>query len=177
MLTRVDDDNWDNDFATAISPTALHLSHIKGQDNFGGLLSADRLKAFASIDGQRDDSGDWNDNFDGELVTIKGLQHWAEPDVQEQTIRPLPPRKADMKDKAPAELKAQHGHRRRKSKATVSSSSSSKSPVKAQFPTKFELPPRPDIIYREQSVEDYSDLLADNDNVFNNRPNLVVKVS
>ncbi len=48
--------------------------------------------------------------------------------------------------------------------------------MKAQFPTKFELPPRPDIIYREQSVEDYSDLLADNDSVFDNKPNLVLKV-
>jgi hypothetical protein len=148
----------------------LHLPHIKGQDNFGGLLSADRLKAFASIDGQRDDSDDWNENFDGELMTIKGLQQWADPDPQEQTIRPLP-RKSEKAEPKP------QGHRRQKSKSTTASSQASKSPIKAQFPAKFELPPRPDLIYREQSVEDYSDLLADNDTVFSSRLNLVVKVS
>ncbi len=89
----------------------MHLPHLKGQDNFGGLLSADRLKAFASIDGQRDDSGEWNDNFDGELMTIKGLQHWAEPEPQEQTIRPLP-KKLDRT----LEQKAQQGHRRQRSR-------------------------------------------------------------
>ena len=170
QLTRADDDNWDNDFATAISPSSLQLPHLKGQDNFGGLLSADRLKAFASIDGQRDDSDDWNDNFEGELMTIKGLQQWAEPEPQEQTIRPLP-----KKTEKTLEQKAQQGHRRQRSKANLVSQSS-RSPVKSQFPTKFELPPRPDLIYREQSVEDYSDLLADNDSVFSNRPNLVLKV-
>lgn len=158
-----DDDNWDNDFATTISPGALHLPHIKGQDNFGGLLSSDRLKAFASIDGARDDSENWDSTFDGELVTIKGLGHWAEPDPQEQTIRPLP-----RKSEKTAESKAPQSHRRQKSSKTSTSSSApqAKSPVKAQFSSKFELPPRRDLLFREQSTEDYSDLFDDNDNVF-----------
>jgi len=165
QLTLPDDDNWDNDFATTISPSALHLPHIKGQDNFGGLLSGDRLKAFASIDGVREDSENWDENFEGELMTIKGPGHWADIDPQEQTIRPLP-RKSDKESK--------HGHRRQKSKA---SGSHPKSPVKAQFGNKFQLPPRPDVVYREQSVEDYSDLFADSDNVFNKRLDVVGKVS
>ncbi|KAK0728591.1 hypothetical protein B0T26DRAFT_178050 [Lasiosphaeria miniovina] len=165
-----DDDNWDNDFATTISPSALNLPHIKGQDNFGGLLSGDRLKAFASIDGQRENSENWDENFDGELLTIKGLRHWSEPDPQEQTIRPLP-----RKTEKNAEPKAQQGHRRQRSKASVPGAPHPKSPVKPHFANKFELPPRPDVIYREQSVEDYSDLFADNDGVFNNRLNLIGK--
>ena len=166
VFSFLDDDNWDNDFATTISPSALHLPHIKGQDNFGGLLSSDRLKAFASIDGQRDDSDNWDSTFDGELVTIRGLGHWAEPDPQEQTIRPLP-RKVDKS----ADSKAHQNHRRQKSSKTSTSSNASqaKSPVKAQFNAKFELPPRRDLLYREQSTEDYSDLFDDNDNVFNHR--------
>jgi hypothetical protein len=161
-LTVTDDDNWDNDFATAISPSALHLPHIKGQDNFGGLLSSDRLKAFASIDDSRNDFETWDDNFDGELVTIKGPRPFAEADPQEQTIRPLPRKTEKVPDQKP------QGHRRQGSKASGPKTSHPKSPVKPHFGAKFELPPRPDLMYREQSVEDYSDLFADNDSVFNN---------
>ncbi len=37
-------------------------------------------EAFASIDGQREDSENWDSNFEGELLTIKGLGHWSEVD-------------------------------------------------------------------------------------------------
>ncbi|KAL2261244.1 hypothetical protein VTK26DRAFT_4515 [Humicola hyalothermophila] len=158
-----DDDNWDNDFATSISPSALHLPHIKGQDNFGGLLSGDRLKAFASIDGHRDDPDNWDANFEGELVTIKGLGHWSEADLQEETIRPL-----RKKPERSRESRIHQGHRRQRSSRNGSSSSQTRSPTK-HLGTKFELPPRPDILYREQTTEDYSDLIADNHQVFDRR--------
>ncbi|EAA32185.2 hypothetical protein GE21DRAFT_7765 [Neurospora crassa] len=152
-----DDDNWDNDFATAISPSALHLPHIKGQDNFGGLLSSDRLKAFASIDSSREDTENWDEDFGGEF---------------EQTIRPLPKRSDRVSDSK----SSQQGHRRqRSSKTTISSASQTKSPVRTQFGNKFELPPRPESIYREQSTEDYSDLFGDTDSVFSSRLNVAVK--
>ncbi|KAK3955332.1 hypothetical protein QBC32DRAFT_359429 [Pseudoneurospora amorphoporcata] len=152
-----DDDNWDNDFATAISPSALHLPHIKGQDNFGGLLSSDRLKAFASIDSSREDTENWDEDFGGDF---------------EQTIRPLPKRS----ERASDSKSSQQGHRRqRSSKTTVPSASQTKSPVRTQFGNKFELPPRPESIYREQSTEDYSDLFGDTDSVFNSRLNAAVK--
>lgn len=57
------DDNWDDDFATCISPSALQLPHMKPQDHFGGLLSAERLKAFATADNASDT---WNGDFEGE---------------------------------------------------------------------------------------------------------------
>lgn len=154
-----------------MSPGPLHLPHIKGQDNFGGLLSADRLKAFASIDDSRSQLESWDDTFEGGLLTIKGPRHHLpEIDTQEQTIRPLP-KKADKAE----EPKPQHGHRRQRSKASPPGPSQARSPVKAHLGGKFELPSRPDLIYREQSVEDYSDLFADNDSVFT-RPNPVIKV-
>ncbi|UPX16894.1 Non-specific serine/threonine protein kinase [Ascochyta rabiei] len=55
------DDNWDNDFAESISPRALKMPpHRKPQDNFGGLFSGDKLKAFASFEAVVDgpDGGD-----------------------------------------------------------------------------------------------------------------------
>ncbi|CAI4215347.1 unnamed protein product, partial [Parascedosporium putredinis] len=87
-----DDDNWDNDFATSISPSALHLPHLKPQDNFGGLLSADRLKAFASAVDLSDVSENYDDDFEGELLTIKVARNTSQDDsfdAQEKTIRPL----------------------------------------------------------------------------------------
>ncbi|KAK0635153.1 hypothetical protein B0T17DRAFT_482890 [Bombardia bombarda] len=165
-----DDDNWDNDFATTISPTALHLPHIKGQDNFGGLLSGDRLKAFASMESQREESDNWDDNFDGELLTIKGPGRWSEMDPQEQTIRPLP-----KKTEKATESRSQHGHKRQKSRPSTANAPQPKSPTKLQFGGKFELPPRPDLIFREKSHEDYSDLFADSDNIFHNRSNSIIK--
>lgn len=88
LTYNIDEDNWDNDFATAISPTALQ--NLKPHDNFGGLLSSDRLKQFASSD-SRNVSANWDNDFmEGEqLMTIKPVKELAEPDFQEQTIRPI----------------------------------------------------------------------------------------
>ncbi|KAL2160610.1 hypothetical protein VTH06DRAFT_1298 [Thermothelomyces fergusii] len=170
-----DDDNWDNDFATAISPSALQLPQIKGQDNFGGLLSGDRLKAFASTDAQREDSENWDSNAESEPVTIKGLGHWSEVDPQEETIRPTP-KKVEKTRESRLKLPESQGHRRQRSRqgGGASSAAQPKSPGRP-LAMKFELPPRPDVIYREQSTEDYSDLFAENDHVFDRRPGLAHK--
>lgn len=158
------DDNWDDDFATAISPSALQLPHLKPQDNFGGLLSSDKLKAFASVNDMGGDSHHYDDDFEGELLTIRGLDYY-DPDPQEQTIRPL--RKPEKVMEPPK------SHQRAKS-------SSSKAPPRTKSPqkthqNKFELPPPPDLEYREQGVEDYSDLFMDNDHIFNSHVNQAVK--
>ncbi|KAH8671203.1 cell division control protein [Xylariales sp. PMI_506] len=167
-----DDDNWDNDFATAISPTALQLPHIKPQDHFGGLLSADRLKQFAFINPPtRDMSTTWEDSIGGELLTMKKYSPFPDEEaLEEKTIRPN--WKAPLQPAQPIEAlqqpswrtssprkRAPSGHQRQKSQGKVPGN-------------KFELPSRPDLAYREQTVEDYSDLFGDNDQddlVFNQR--------
>ncbi|KAK8124721.1 uncharacterized protein PG998_000480 [Apiospora kogelbergensis] len=167
-----DDDNWDNDFATAISPTALQLPLIKPQDHFGGMLSADRLKQFASIDNSRDISGNWDTDMDGELMTMKNFGGFHEEDPQEKTIRPnwrfpfgpekSPEPKGQLRVPEPTRSprkRSTSGHYRRKSQ-------------QKSLENKFELPSRPDILYREQTVEDYSDLFDNNDQsdlIFNQR--------
>lgn len=168
----LDDDNWDDDFATAISPSALQLPHLKPQDNFGGLLSSDRLKAFASINDGRNESNTYDDDFEGELMTIKGLGQWQDSsDLQEQTIRPTPKKSA----KASEPTKT---HSRNKSSTSTSKGvggGRTRSPTKSHLNNKFELPSRPDLAYREQSVEDYSDLFVDNDSVFTHNVNQAVR--
>lgn len=78
-------DNWDADFVSSISPTALQLPHIRPQDNFGGLLSSEKLKAFASFETVTEETN-WDNNFEGEL-TVKSPPQPAEYDLL-QTIRP-----------------------------------------------------------------------------------------
>ncbi|KAI0836705.1 cell division control protein [Hypoxylon sp. FL0890] len=157
-----DDDNWDDDFATAISPSALKLPQVKPQDHFGGMLSADRLKAFASIDNSRDLTTTWEDDYDGEPMTVKKSHSIQEEDPQQKTIRPnwnppANPEKTEAKAQPPKSSprkRPANGHQREKSQP------------KNHLGSKFQLPSRPDVVYREQSVEDYSDLVDDNDNVF-----------
>ncbi|KAJ3560676.1 hypothetical protein NPX13_g9221 [Xylaria arbuscula] len=166
-----DDDNWDNDFATAISPAALQLPHIRPHDHFGGLLSADRLKAFASIDNSRDLSGNWDlDHQGGELMTMKKVQPVQDEDPMEKTIRPnwKPAAKPEKNDDAPRPRTSRGSPRKRSASGHHKHHSRAKSSVS----NKFELPPHPGMAFREQSVEDYSDLFADNDGVFNQRLSL-----
>ncbi|KAL8874348.1 MAG: hypothetical protein Q9174_000299 [Haloplaca sp. 1 TL-2023] len=85
------DDNWDDDFASAISPSALQLPHLRPHDNFGGLLSAEKLKAYASIETVTEEEN-WDDNFEGDL-TVKSPLHLTNSDPL-KTIRPYYPKPA-----------------------------------------------------------------------------------
>lgn len=78
-------DKWDDDFVSSISPSALQLPHLRPQDNFGGLLSSEKLKAFASFETVTEEMN-WDNNFVGDL-TVKSSSQPAEYDVLE-TIRP-----------------------------------------------------------------------------------------
>ncbi|KAI0389591.1 hypothetical protein F5Y17DRAFT_448376 [Xylariaceae sp. FL0594] len=156
-----DDDNWDNDFATAIPPTALQLPHIKPQDHFGGLLSADRLKAFASMDNSRDLSANWDLDRGGELVTMKRINPLQDEDPQEKTIRPnykltTRPEKQDESTRPRSSRSSRGSPQKRPGSHPYKHHARAKSST-----SKFELPSRPDILYREKSVEDYSEGFED----------------
>lgn len=170
-----DDDNWDDDFATSISPSALHLPHLKPQDNFGGKLATDRLKQYASID-ETSTRDNWDEHFEGDLQTIKSPRQFIDQDSQEQTIRPMPRRSSKSTESSG---KMQHGHKKSRSKQ----SSSNLPPILPKVPSKpslggrFELPQRPETIYREQSTEDFSDLFPESDSLFTRKMSRASKVS
>lgn len=67
-----ENDNWDKDFETAISPAALsQLPHLRPHDNFGGQLTAEKLKQYASFDSSLDTDGkieQWDGEFEGDLT-------------------------------------------------------------------------------------------------------------
>ncbi|MCJ1422518.1 hypothetical protein MMC29_000398 [Sticta canariensis] len=86
------DDNWDDDFTSAISPSALQLPHLRPHDNFGGMLSSEKLKAYASFETVTEETN-WDDNFEGDL-TMKNPSQLVESDPL-QTIRAYHPRQSD----------------------------------------------------------------------------------
>jgi len=168
------DDNWDDDFTTSISPSALHLPQFKPHDNFGGMLSSDRLKAFASSEVLNDENDHWDTNFEGDLMTIKPFRKNAEPENHDlETIRPYKVKPTVITQA----VKPQPAPKSSPRKISTSAPPRQKSPVKVQPENKFLLPlKRPTNMFREHSVEDYSDLFVENDSVFDRRLN-VVKVS
>lgn len=155
------DDNWDDDFDSAPSPSALQRPRLRPQDNFGGLLSSEKLKAYASFETVTEESN-WDDNFEGDL-TMKSPLQLADSDPL-QTIRAHYQRRAgtnETKFAAPTSL------------------SESKTP-RATHP-QFEAVPPPRSkqvtpagttgvstasLYTEDSDEDYSDLVAANEGAF-----------
>ena len=86
------DDNWDDDFDSAISPAALQLPHLRPHDNFGGMLSSEKLKAYASFETVTEEAN-WDDNFEGDLTVKSPLQLTKSDPLQ--TIRPFYPKRAD----------------------------------------------------------------------------------
>lgn len=86
------DDNWDDDFASAISPSALQLPHLRPHDNFGGLLSAEKLKAYASFETVTEEEN-WDENFEGDLTVKSPLQVTSSDPLR--TIRPYYPQRAN----------------------------------------------------------------------------------
>lgn len=154
------EDNWDDDFATAISPSALQLPHLRPHDNFGGMLSSEKLKAFASLDGtvikSENSFGDFNDSFRTTL-------HCGESDPL-QTIRPFPFKQTGTDDgfaqKSPLQMEPKRS-----------------TPFVHNFPilTQNPVPPsrqaRPASFYKENSVEDYSDIIITDEDVLGRKLN------
>ena len=159
------DDNWDDDFASSISPSALRLPHLRPQDNFGGMLSSEKLKAFASFESVTEET-DWNDNFEGNL-TMKSSMKLVDSDPLE-TIRPYYPKRADtseIKSTAPTkspERKVRTGSAPRAEQAPAKQP---KPPMVPQIPAI-----RSTMLFRENSVEDFSDLIVENEDAFDRRP-------
>ena len=157
-------DNWDDDFASVISPNALQLPHLRPHDNFGGLLSSEKLKAYASFETVAEEAN-WDDNFEGDL-TVKSPMQLVESDPL-QTVRPYPP-----KINAPKEGK--HSTPKKLQNGSVAESSRTKAmvpkPIQSrQHLSKATAGSRPTMLYREKSIEEYSGLIVANDDALGSK--------
>jgi serine/threonine protein kinase len=151
------DNNWDDDFASEIDPGALQLPHLRPQDQFGGLLSAEKLKSFASFETVTE-----NINWENDSTEKNRAASNQDP---LKTVRPYVPAKEGSKEakgnsqiKSPKHRSSQSIQQRRPLQQIK------ESPKPANI-----IESRPTLQYREDSVEDYSDLVLANDGAFDTK--------
>jgi hypothetical protein len=179
------DDNWDNDFAESISPRALKMpSHRKPQDNFGGLFSGDKLKAFASFESVVDGP----DGGDGEAtmrtpLNLQHLQGTASPFSPRPHAKARPP--ATPKTRSSTSASTSTSNSRSSSNASNHEEQTPRRSFDAQPKTAYlrgvpqvSQTPRPRLVapnrnsqvFRENSEEeDYSDLMPTDEDAFEKR--------
>lgn len=159
-----DDDIWDNDFATAISPSALDLPHHRPQDNFGGMLSSERLKAFAAMENV---FGKENESIEDRDSTLKATSTITSD--TSKTVRLAPAKKPEKghsrhKSEAPPRPKAKAAPSPTPRKASLPSARQTTNLSKSKPPQPKAAPePPPTRLYRESSIEDYSDIVKGNE--------------
>ncbi|MCJ1308432.1 hypothetical protein MMC25_002085 [Agyrium rufum] len=84
-----DDNDWDKDFAPDATPNVLQLPpHLRPQDHFGGMLSAEKLKAYASISTVSEEKHVDADEDENECTVRSPAQ--LKPRDPLATIRPYP---------------------------------------------------------------------------------------
>ncbi|OAP60781.1 hypothetical protein AYL99_05783 [Fonsecaea erecta] len=160
-----DEDNWDDDFATAISPSTFQLPHLRPHDNFGGMLSSERLKAFASMESAL---GKENETMDDKDSTLKAPS-LAEADAN-KTVRlasTAPAKRPEMrharhKSEVPLKPKAKPAPMPRKASLPSARQTTNLSKSKPPQP-KIQQDEPPTRRYRESSVEDFSDIVQGNE--------------
>ncbi|KAI9737760.1 MAG: hypothetical protein M1834_009128 [Cirrosporium novae-zelandiae] len=163
------DDNWDDDFVTAISPSALQLPHLRPHDNFGGLLSSEKLKAFASFE-----SITGQDNLEADLGADFNIRN-PNPKLRKEsdplrTIRPAP--KIAQTKEAKPKTPSRSGQR----KPSLPANAAGLGPLKEEpgiLQTNLAPASRPTIKYRENSFDDYSDLIEANDSIIESKLHLI----
>ncbi|KAF1833341.1 hypothetical protein BDW02DRAFT_599138 [Decorospora gaudefroyi] len=164
------DDNWDDDFAESISPRALQMPHLKPQDNFGGLFSNDKLKAFASFESVTE----MPEFVDGEAtvkspMNLQQYQSFPKPSGHKATERANAPNgkavvTAPSSRSTSTATDSEHEDRHDAQPKTAFLRGV---PKAAQLPkTKVAVLARPTQLFREESVEDYSDLMPADEGAF-----------
>ncbi|KAI0579083.1 SPS1 Serine/threonine protein kinase [Pyrenophora tritici-repentis] len=165
------DDNWDNDFAESISPRALQMPHLKPQDNFAGLFSNDRLKAFASFESVTE----LPEYGDGE-ATVKSP-------VNLHQYQSFPKASGQRASARASGASSRAGSARPSSRSTSSATDSEyeerydvqprtaflRGPPRGAPPpprARVAAPARPSQLFREDTVEDYSDLMPADEGAF-----------
>lgn len=168
-------DNWDDDFATSIPNSALHLPHLKPHDNFAGMLSSEKLKAFATFDAVAENDN-WDDNFEGDLTVKKPME--LAPSDPLRTVRPIAQLGSRSSSDGKPDLSVKTS--RRASPIERPKLTSKDSQPRTQILRPAQKKPLPKVktseiravspaLYREKSIEDYSDLISQDDMAFHKK--------
>lgn len=154
-------DNWDDDFASSIGSSALHLPHLQPVDKFGGILSSEKLKAYATIQTATEQDV-WDNDFE-DVPAVAGAHLLADIDPLE-TIRPPSPAKQLVVAKPERRFKIQRRIPSSKVAATAENPPAREGPVARPWPAK-----RLSSLFREDTKEDFSDLVPEKELALNER--------
>ncbi|KAF2490767.1 hypothetical protein BU16DRAFT_469385 [Lophium mytilinum] len=156
-------DNWDDDFVSSISPSALHLPHLRPHDNFAGLLSSERLKSFATFESVTEEPM----TFGESNATVNGpLQFTADDHFDDmETVRaptPIKKKRSSSKPQPPTSRSSSQQHDTEPKTAILRGIPKVNQVAKGKVAALA----RPSVLFRENSVEDYSDLIATDESAF-----------
>lgn len=146
-------DNWDDDFASSINSSALQLPHLRPVDNFAGMLSADKLKAYATMSS---DSLDISTDHDCDTTqSLRKDEEYAKRDPLE-TVRPRSPSRNNL-------LLSRQERPWKASRRTSSQPKTQilRTPLKATPELRPAPPKRSSSMFQENPIEDYSDLITE----------------
>ncbi|KAF2204726.1 Pkinase-domain-containing protein [Delitschia confertaspora ATCC 74209] len=158
-------DNWDADFDSSISPSALRLPHLRPHDNFAGLFSSEKLKAYASFESVTEEPSQIDDISD---VTVRSPLHVPKLHVENfdgpETVRPPTSSGKRSPSKSRPQLDPSSHHQDNFEPKTAFLRGVAQS---TQLPKhKVAALARPSALFRENTVEDYSDLLPADEGAF-----------
>ncbi|KAI9671821.1 MAG: hypothetical protein M1831_003349 [Alyxoria varia] len=147
-------DNWDDDFASSITSSALKLPHLKNIDENGRKLSTGKLRSCATSESATSDQSLKERNS---KHTSRRQSKASQPDPLE-TVRPSSPAKTKAsRPKTPQATKvSQKLHSQPKTQIL-------RTPLKASRAPRPQGPKRSSSVFREDPDEDYSDLIAKDD--------------
>ncbi|KAI9717479.1 MAG: hypothetical protein M1828_007179 [Chrysothrix sp. TS-e1954] len=140
-------DIWDDDFESSIDSNNLQLPHFRPVDNFAGMLSPDKLKAYATVDAPF--NGTKDEAPDDPFASKRSASERSDP---LETVRPRSPKKTRHTPQT-------QGH---PVKVSQRLSSQPKTQIFTPQPSTAgasKPPKRTSSMFRESSVEDFADLL------------------
>jgi len=159
-LANDEPEDYDDDFASSISPSALQLPQLRPKDNFAGMLSSDKLKAYA------------NNQIPNGTATMETFGS-GKPDElfdPNETVRPPSPVKANRQN--------------RNARIMYRKLSQPNTQILRDAPTHLQAPFRPPQVKRTSSAfreneniaDDYSELVLDDDVALDQRLHQVMHV-
>lgn len=164
-------DVWDDDFASSINSQKLLMRHVQPIDNFDGKLSAEKLKAYAT-------SGRPESTAQGSVAASRRPKTPPDGhlrDEQLQTVRATSPTKSKVsRNQRTSVGSSDEGSRiRSPKKVTQTISSQPRTQIlrpvtkpsghsePEKRPVRPHPPKRSSSLYREETNEDYSDLIGE----------------
>lgn len=172
----LDNNVWDDDFASSISSRGLQLpAHLKPVDNFAGALSSEKLKAYATTE-------------EGNTFKVHGKSKGSNAEARNSTTLALVDDQDTVRASSPVktrQAKQQPGKSDRPASRASRIPSQPKTQIlrtqkKPSIPAQPARRPQPlkrsSSVFKEESTGDYSDLIVEDEDAFDQKIDQIRKV-